>query len=334
MEVTRGRKILELCQMQVQMEVTRGRKILELCQMQVENVTKEGTSVIVNNDTIDEQKSSPEDTQPVIDKTPVIENYTEIVEKRNIKNSGESENNENTPESNSNNKKIVNKELRMHGESYVGYRRHKNQKKTFQDIPRPARKLGSACNSNRYAKSTKMMCNQITEDIRMAIFTAFWQNMDWPQRKIYIGSLVTKKPTTRKSTEENSRRSTSLYYSLNVVYQFKKNQKPSSRNTFMKRVKEMQIAIFKPRKDMCDTCVEYNARNLSEEAWQSHRRDKQKAQDGKVRDKERAKLDPIVTQIRALKFANGALYYSLNFDNFLPHQLRPKHEPENLEEFP
>ncbi|CAH1953979.1 unnamed protein product [Acanthoscelides obtectus] len=248
---------------------------------------------------------------------------------------------------------------------------------------RKERKQGERCNSETCKNSSKRKCNEIREEARKEMFTAFWKNLSWDQRKVYVCNLVSRQETSRKTKDENSRRSCSLYYSLNVGdklipvckkmflgtlglgewsvkswvetshygtpssgaetnsrrlprksqndsfittfleklpklpshycrkdttklylehefssysdlykafvdYSKTQNTAPASRNTLIKWVHKKNIGIFKPRKDRCDTCVQYESQNLSLEDWEQHRTDKERAQKEKNDDKEKA----------------------------------------------
>lgn len=65
-----------------------------------------------------------------------------------------------------------------------------------------------------YRKSKVRFCNEFSEENRRKIFNAFWSDMSWNQRKVYVSSLVkrvTTKRTTKKSAEESRRKETLLY---------------------------------------------------------------------------------------------------------------------------
>lgn len=313
----------------------------------------------------------------------------------------QSDENLNTFTSNFKSKRKINKELRMKGKNFIGFRRPKNQKRTFQDVERDERKLGARCSSETCKRSSKRKCNEITEATRTQIFSAFWHNLSWEERKVYVANLVSKQETIRKTKSDNnpSRRSSSLFYRLNlgqetvpvcknmflktlglkewsvkswveksqygvlpnvtqsdqrfsprttendktistfleklpklpshycrkdtkklyleqdfcsysdlykafIQYSKEENVNPASRNTLIKWVKKKNIGIFKPRKDLCDTCVEYECGNLSLEDWEQHRKDKDRAQKEKLTDKERAiecSLHLITVDLQAVK---------------------------------
>lgn len=129
-------------------------------------------------------------------------------------------------------KRKLNKKLRMEGKQYLGFRRPKNQKLTYQDIERHPRIMGAACTSKTCKKSQKRMCNNITELDRKKIFHSFWTNLtSWGQKKVYVANLVIKRETQRRTSEaENSRRSSSLFYHLNIG----ENRIPVCKNMFLK----------------------------------------------------------------------------------------------------
>ncbi|XP_075154227.1 uncharacterized protein LOC142238677 [Haematobia irritans] len=58
---------------------------------------------------------------------------------------------------------------------------------------------------------------------------------------------------------------------------------------FMLIIKEQNISLFKPRNDMCDTCVSYEARNITEDQYISHRSEVDAMREEKANDVENAK---------------------------------------------
>lgn len=73
-----------------------------------------------------------------------------------------------------------NRKLRMKDQDYLGYRRPRNQEqsKVFHDTQRSSRKIKEACNSGICKKSTKRLCNAITEEERLAQFEKFCKDMN------------------------------------------------------------------------------------------------------------------------------------------------------------
>ncbi|XP_045485486.1 uncharacterized protein LOC110999393 isoform X1 [Pieris rapae] len=108
---------------------------------------------------------------------------------------------------------------RMKGEEYVGYRRDRkvqgNEKfKVLHDIPRPAREMAPRCTSIFCTKSKIRGCPNLTDDERQDIFSKFWKNMTWDQRKQYVVSnvLICERKQIKKTID--SRRSESKQYFL------------------------------------------------------------------------------------------------------------------------
>lgn len=67
--------------------------------------------------------------------------------------------------------------MRVRGQNYIGFRRPRNQKLTLQDVERNTRVMGPTCTSAVCKKSIKRNCNKINENERLAIFKAFWKNL-------------------------------------------------------------------------------------------------------------------------------------------------------------
>lgn len=99
-----------------------------------------------------------------------------------------------------------------------------------------------------------------------------------------------RKETTKLYLEPFFRKYSDLYNEY--LADCKRKDKPSmSRTAFMEEVESKNIAIFKPRKDMCDICFAYEKGNLEESKYEAHRKKKRAAQDEKERDKEAAKSE-------------------------------------------
>ncbi|CAG9773276.1 unnamed protein product [Ceutorhynchus assimilis] len=115
-------------------------------------------------------------------------------------------------------KRKLHQKRRLLGEAYLGYRRPKNQKRTFQDTERNARVMGPMCLSNACKRSKKRWCQDLSEIQRQQIFKNFWGKLNsWEQKRVYVLNLVYRKETERKrTTNESSRRSSSLFYKLNI----------------------------------------------------------------------------------------------------------------------
>nr|CAH7731800.1 unnamed protein product [Callosobruchus chinensis] len=319
----------------------------------------------------------------------------------------------------------------MKGKTYTGFRRPKQQKRTFQDVERNERILGPTCSSEVCKKSSKRRCHEITEASRREIFKAFWNDLDWEQRKVYVSNLVSKREKMRatKSDNDPSRQSSSLFYNLKIdgqivpvcknmflktlavkewsvrnwvekskygivpnvtrtdrrfssrttqndkvistfldklpkipshycrkdtkkmyleqdfssysdlykayiEYSNEENTSPASRNTLIKWVKKMNIGIFKPRKDLCDTCFEYESGNLDPAEWDKHRKSKDSAQKEKSNDKEKADnglLHVVTVDLQAVKtcpyLPASSLYFKTKLvcHNYTVYDLSTRH---------
>lgn len=106
-------------------------------------------------------------------------------------------------------KRELNNKLRMRGAKYIGFRKPKDQKNTFHDTPRDERRLKARC----LCKDPSKQCMKFTDDDRKIIFSKFWSDMSWEQRKVFVATTV--KVCSKKRPEtENSRRSVTLRYHL------------------------------------------------------------------------------------------------------------------------
>ncbi|KAF9821520.1 hypothetical protein SFRURICE_014284 [Spodoptera frugiperda] len=87
-------------------------------------------------------------------------------------------------------RRIEEKIKRMTGQSYFGFRTHKEgtQKKWIQDVQKSERRLGPSCNSDFCARSNRRYCKKLTDMDRMEIFQKFWK-LEWVEKKNYDLSL-------------------------------------------------------------------------------------------------------------------------------------------------
>lgn len=112
-----------------------------------------------------------------------------------------------------------NSKLRMQGAEYTGFESvaaANGSTKYVQSKQKSARLLGPTCSSIQCAKSKSTNCDKFTGATRQELFQQFWENMDWGQKKAYVGSLVDIVETKRKSTNRASRRSNSMIYYLKL----------------------------------------------------------------------------------------------------------------------
>ena len=65
------------------------------------------------------------------------------------------------------------------------------------------------------------------------------------------------------------------------------NQTPLSNRLLKEEFDNMNLSLFQPKKDKCDTCVMFETGNLTEDQWKEHRQKKDSARDAKSHDKDR-----------------------------------------------
>ncbi|CAH2015062.1 unnamed protein product [Acanthoscelides obtectus] len=87
-----------------------------------------------------------------------------------------------------------------------------------------------------------------------------------------LPSHYCRKDTTKLYLEHEFSSYSDLYKAF-VDYSKTQNTAPASRNTLIKWVHKKNIGIFKPRKDRCDTCVQYESQKEKND-------DKEKAMQG------------------------------------------------------
>ncbi|XP_046673056.1 uncharacterized protein LOC124362522 isoform X1 [Homalodisca vitripennis] len=106
-----------------------------------------------------------------------------------------------------------------------------------------------------------------------------------------------------------------------------------SRFTFEKLFKDMNLALYQPKKDRCDVCVGFELGNITEEDHKMHIKLKEEAREEKDKDKKEAKENKCIvysSDVQAVKlcpFLNAsALYYKtkLNIHNFTMYNLASK----------
>lgn len=93
------------------------------------------------------------------------------------------------------------------------------------------------------------------------------------------------------------------------------NLRPFSRQIFTDEFHRLNIGLYQPKKDQCNTCCAFKAGNLSDEEWQHHLLQKEEARSEKATDKssENEKTMVLCMDLQALllcpKLSASALYY-------------------------
>ncbi|KAG8317448.1 hypothetical protein J6590_108362 [Homalodisca vitripennis] len=104
----------------------------------------------------------------------------------------------------------------MKGQAYLGFRKTA-EGKTYHDTEREGRRMGPPCTSRFCERSKVRFCNSIIQQERQEIFSNYWNNMNWDQRKVFIVNNVLKTPVKRRVAEgDESRRNDTLTYYLTV----------------------------------------------------------------------------------------------------------------------
>ncbi|XP_073986259.1 uncharacterized protein [Rhodnius prolixus] len=106
-----------------------------------------------------------------------------------------------------------NKRLREEGKKYIGWTKPKG-KRGERGQEREERKMGRPCTSKHCQKVSARNCQNLTEEVRKELFTRFWNEMSWDQRKIFVSSLVTRTFTKRTTVATESRRKGTFSYLL------------------------------------------------------------------------------------------------------------------------
>ncbi|CAH1642719.1 unnamed protein product [Spodoptera littoralis] len=96
-------------------------------------------------------------------------------------------------------RRIEEKQKRMTGQSYFGFRTQKEgtKNKWIQDVQKSERRLGPPCNSDFCSRSNRRYCKKFTELDRMDIFQSFWK-LEWVAKKNYVRSLIDLVPIKRR----------------------------------------------------------------------------------------------------------------------------------------
>lgn len=138
----------------------------------------------------------------------------------------------------------------------------------------------------------------------------------------------------RKSTSrlyfEPYIKSISQLYNMYGIMCNEENKQPVSRKIFNEIYNKTNFSVYHPKKDQCDICCSYQTKNIGEDEWNEHIKDKDRSREEKNRDKEKAKLNEIIVftmDLQAVKICPNlkasALYYKckLCVHNFTMYNL-------------
>lgn len=323
-------------------------------------------------------------------------------------------------------KREENKMMRQKGEKYHGAGRTEGGKLKV-DTERTARKLKPHCNCKLSSQNTTLQCRMFSEVDRQNIYNYFWKQMTWPERRVFVHTLVDVIPVQNKKNQvhEISHRSNTLMYHLKkdgirlrvcqtmllntlsigtwslqnwskslkeneidentqaiperrssrftqekatlrdflqilpkmeshycrasstklylepiwqsksavynqyIKYCEEKEINPLSIKTFHDEFAELNLGLFRPKKDQCDQCISFKVGNTTEEIYQRHINKKNLARQEKTMDKEIAQhvytMDLQSTLLCPMLKAS-AIYYKkkLVVHNFTLYNLKTK----------
>lgn len=141
------------------------------------------------------------------------------------------------------------------------------------------------------------------------------QSTQIDEQKLFLRNFFEKLPKMpshycRKNTkkcylEENFQSKADFYndYKTNAK---DKSQKPLSYFVFSEMFENLNLTIFRPKKDQCDTCISFKLKHISDEEYKAHQDSKEKARIAKDSDKELAqsgKAHIFVMDVQSVKLA-------------------------------
>ncbi|CAG5055139.1 unnamed protein product [Parnassius apollo] len=145
---------------------------------------------------------------------------------------------------------IKNKEQREKGKAYLGKKKIDDKWKFVE--PRSVRNIKDRCNCKLSLKGgTKLQCDKISDEERKQCFEKF-RNMTWKEKKIYIKMLSICKSKQRE-------------------------REPLCITSFSNLFEELNLSLFRPKKDLCDICESFKTGNVTESDYEVHRSMKEEA---------------------------------------------------------
>lgn len=316
-------------------------------------------------------------------------------------------------------------ELRENGKAYKG--KKKDGDTWVYDKEKDERSLKPRCHCKISVQKPKFKCLDITDEQRNKIFSKFWRNMSWKEKKVYVKTLTVVKPIQRKRSEKETskrRNAFELYLEVDSIKyrvcrtmflntldigewslhnwtklndesnkrensqdqdketrqqreEAKKTQQvttffdllpkleshycrsqttklylepiweskaqllkvynnefakergydPVSITTLSNVFESMNLALFRPKKDLCDICEAFKCKNVSEENYNKHIEMKKAARCEKINDKESGK-EVLTMDLQCVllcpKSNASALYYKtkLIVHNFTVYDIK------------
>ncbi|XP_062387011.1 uncharacterized protein LOC134076007 [Sardina pilchardus] len=217
-------------------------------------------------------------------------------------------------------KKVINKKRRMVGKSYVG-------KQKQEEIRREPRAMGPGCSSAACAKSGEWSALNWAKEGHTQSHTE-GQTHSNTCRSVagheFIRSFLHDLPkvpshycrsTTSKQYLEPVFQSIADLYAVFCHAAAEKSVRPLSRQVFADEFKRLNLGLYHPKKDQCDTCCAFKTGNLPDDEWQHHLLKKEEARAEKMSDKSKTNSNIMVIcmDLQALllcpKLKASALYY-------------------------
>ncbi|KAL4231772.1 hypothetical protein ACF0H5_009348 [Mactra antiquata] len=104
----------------------------------------------------------------------------------------------------------------MQGKSYLGYGKAPDGKVGYC-VERSKRVLQARPCGQRYQNGWgNRHCFDIEENTRSEIFNDFWNNMNLPERRLYVTNLVTRKEVKTKTKTESEESSRKFFYQYHL----------------------------------------------------------------------------------------------------------------------
>nr|CAH7736182.1 unnamed protein product [Callosobruchus chinensis] len=173
----------------------------------------------------------------------------------------------------------------MRGEEYLGYSRGRDGK-IFHNTMRESKSMGPTCISEKCVKYKNRFCDTILQEQREIIFQKFWKDLDWDQKKIYVTSLMHKKPVSRRYVKLNHRE-------ISLPFEYVNITKNARQKPFPYDAEYLEHQFFKNYDD--SNILRYKSIRPG-----------------------RTTNDPTVTNIRVLNYeADGKIRFKLNFEDDL-----------------
>lgn len=100
-----------------------------------------------------------------------------------------------------------------------------------------------------------------------------------------LESYYCRKSSSKLYLQPQFKNKSELYNFYKEDWCVTRDEKPLSIASFCYMFEDMNLALFSPKKDECDTCVGYRTKNIAEQKYQEHIQKKEEARQAKEKDK-------------------------------------------------